>query len=132
MATTSFDTETDEIARAEERVRLSKAELSKSLRQVGKSGENLARQLGDELKPTLAVAAAAVGAAVVVGVAVALVRRSRRHNNWLAPEQPSALGAVAKTAGLWALRFLARRVAQEVVSRLTEGAAVQTPAPAAE
>jgi hypothetical protein len=118
IATT--DNEADELARAEQQVAESRARLSRSLRQVGKSGENLARRLGNELRPTLAVAGAVAGAAVVVGVAIALVRRSKGRQGWLAPQQPSALAVAAKGAGVWALRFVARRVAQELVSRLAE------------
>jgi hypothetical protein len=114
------DNEADELARAEQQVAESRARLSLSLREVGKSSENLARRLGNELRPTLAVAGAVAGAAVVVGVAIALVRRGKRRQGWFAPEPPSALGVAAKSAGLWALRFVARRVAQELVSRLAE------------
>jgi len=126
IATTN--NEADELARAEQQVMQSRAELSRSLRRVGESSANLARKLSMELKPTLAVAAAVAGAAVVVGVTVSLVRRGRRRQGWFAPEQPSALAVAAKGAALWALRILARRVAQELVSRLTE----QTPAPSRE
>jgi hypothetical protein len=120
LATT--DNEADELARAELQVMQSRARLSRSLKQVGESSENLARRLGDELKPTLALAAAVAGAAVVVGVTVALVRRGRRRQGWFASEQPSGFAVAAKSAGLWALRFLARRVAQELVSRLAQPA----------
>src|SRR6185369_9874821 len=118
IATTN--NEADELARAEQQVTESRARLSRSLREVGKSSENLARRLGNELKPTLAVAGAVAGAAVVVGVAVALMRRGKRRRGWFAPQQPSPLAVAAKSAGLWALRFVARRVAQELVSRLAE------------
>ena len=118
IATTTTDYEPDEVARAEQQVVQSRAKLSHSLRQAGKSSEALARRLGQELKPTLVVAAAVAGAALVVGVTVALVRRGKRRHGWLAPEQPSALVMAAKGAGLWALRFVARRAAQELVSRL--------------
>jgi len=112
--------EADEIARAEQLVAERKAQLSRSLRRAGQSGEDLARRMGDELKPTLKVAAAIAGGAAIVAVGIALTKRSRRRSGWLAPEQPSALALAAKTAGMWALRALARRVAQEVVSRLTD------------
>jgi len=114
------DNEADELAKAELQVVQSRARLSRSLQRVGKSSEDLARRLGRELKPTLAVAAAVAGAAVVVGVTVAVLRRGKHRKGWRLPEQPSALTLAAKSAGLWALRFLARRVAQELVSRLAE------------
>jgi DNA-binding phage protein len=107
-----------EIALAERQVAARKAELSQSLRRVGQSSEHLARKLGAELKPALAVAVAVAGAAAAVAVTVALVQRSRRRHQWLAPQGPSALATAAKTAGMWAVRILARRVAQELVTRL--------------
>lgn len=113
----------DDIALAEAQVAREKAELTRSLRAVGRTSEHVARRIGSELKPALGAAVVVVGAAVAVGVTVALVRRSRRRDRWLtAGEAPSALSSAAKTAGLWALRLLARRVAQEVVSRLGEPA----------
>jgi hypothetical protein len=118
--------EADEIARAEAQVELRKARLSQSLREVGKSSENLARRLGNELRPMLVVAIAIAGAAAAIGVTMTLVRRTRSRHGWLQPEQPSTLAVAAKAAGLWAMRILARRVAQEVVSRLAE----TPPAPA--
>ena len=117
MATTTTDRDADDISRAEAQVRLSRAELSRSVRRVGESSQDLVRRVGHELKPTLAVAAAVAGAAVVVGVTVVLVQR-KRQQRWFGPAQESKLGSAAKVAGLWALRFLARRVAQELVSRL--------------
>ena len=93
---------------------------------MGRSSEALARRLGDELKPAVVVAVAVAGAAGATALAVALVRRSRHKAHWFAAEQPSPLANAAKTAGLWALRLLARRVAQELVSRLSESAAPQT------
>jgi hypothetical protein len=110
--------EMDEIARAEAEVAREKAELARSLRAVGRSSEKMALRIGGELKPALGAAIVVAGAAVAVGVTVALVRRGRRRDGWLSPQPPSALSTAAKTVGLWALRLLARRVAQEVVSRL--------------
>ncbi len=121
MPSTASLSEMDEIKRAEAQVAREKAELSRSLRAVGRTSEHMARRIGTELKPALAAAVVVAGAAVAVGVTVALVRRSRRRDRWFSVEQPpSALSGAAKTAGLWALRLLARRVAQEVVSRLGE------------
>lgn len=108
----------DDIARAAAEVAREKAELTRSLRAVGRSSEHMARRIGSELKPALGAAVVVAGAAVAVGVTVALVRRGRRRDRWLSPEPPSALSTAAKTVGIWALRLLARRVAQEVVSRL--------------
>jgi hypothetical protein len=112
----------DEIARAEAQVRESKAELSRSLREVEKSGQNLVQRVQRELKPALTTALLVAGAAAVIGVTVIVATRRRKSSGgWLAPvtpAQPSALGIVAKSAGLWALRLLARRAAQELVHRL--------------
>lgn len=113
--------EADEIARAEQRVAQHKAELSRSLRRVGQSGEHFAQRLTHDLKPAVVVAVAVLGTAAAVAVGVAFVRRARkRPHHWLAPEQPSRLQVAAKTAGVWALRLLARRIAQEAVSRLSD------------
>lgn len=120
---TLSQSDSEEIARAEANVAREKAQLTRSLRAVGRSSEDMARRLGSELKPALITAAAVAGAAVAVGITVALVRRAKRRDVWFAPEQPSTLGTAAKTAGLWALRFLARRVAQELVGRLSEPSA---------
>lgn len=118
MPIMASQSEMDEIKRAEAEVAREKAELARSLRAVGRSSEHMARRIGVELKPALGAAVIVAGAAVAVGVTVALARRGRRRDRWLSPEQPSALSTAAKTVGIWALRLLARRVAQEVVSRL--------------
>jgi hypothetical protein len=118
IATTNHDA--DELARAEQQVIQSRQKLSRSLHQVGKSSKAMVQRLGQELKPTLATAAAVAGAALVVGVTVALVRRGKRRRSWLAPQQPSALVTAAKGAGLWALRYVAQRAAQELVTRLRD------------
>lgn len=112
--------EADELLRAELAVEQSRAELNRSLRRVNQSGERLLNRVRAELKPGMVVAAVAVGAIAVTGAVVALARRSRRRNNWFAPEPPSTLGAVAKTVGLWALRLAARNVALAVVARLEQ------------
>jgi hypothetical protein len=116
--------EADEIARAEQRVAERKAELSRSLRRVGESSEQLARRLTRELRPAVTVAIAVAGAAGATALAVALVRRARARKPWFTPQEPSSLAVAAKTAGLWALRMIARRVAQEMVARLNEPAPV--------
>lgn len=121
--------EADEIARAEQLVAERKAELSRSLRRASKTGEALARRLGDELKPTIKVAAAVAGVATIAIIGVAIAKRAQRRRGWFAPEQPSPLALAAKTAGLWALRMLARRAAQELVSRLGEPSASVATAP---
>ena len=110
-------TDADEIARAELDVEQSKAKLSQSLRQVGTSSANLARRLKDELTPSATVVVAVAGAALLLGIGVAVVRRGRSQRSWLAPQQPSLLGVVAKGVGLLAVRFIARRVAEEAVAR---------------
>jgi len=122
--------EADELLRAELAVEESRAELTRSLRQVGKSSENLLHRVQAELKPTIVIAAAVVGAVAVTGALVALARRGRHHRGWLMPQQPSALGVAAKAVGLWALRLAARSVAQALVARLeqAEPSARATPA----
>ena len=113
-------TDTDEIARAEAQVAEQRAKLARSLQAASQSGEKFARKLSHELKPAVTAAVVVAGAAAVVGVSIALARRSSRNRGWRAPASPSVLGNAAKAAGLWALRALARRVAQELVSRLSE------------
>lgn len=121
-------TDTDEISLAQAQVERHKADLARSLHQAEKTGERLARRIGHEVKPAIVGAVAVAGAAAAIAVTVALARRGRRRP-WLAPEQPSALSTAAKAAGLWALRLLARRVAQEVVARLGEPSALAPAAP---
>src|SRR4051812_10119371 len=118
IATTKHDG--DELTQAEQQVIQSRQKLSHSLHQAGKSSRAMVHRLGQELKPGLATAAVVAGAALVVGVTVALVRRGKRRQGWLAPQQPSALVTAAKGAGLWALRYVAQRAAQELVTRLKE------------
>jgi hypothetical protein len=115
--------DTDEIARAEALVAEQRAQLTRSLKAASQSGKKLAKRLGSELKPTVTAAILVAGAAAVIGVSVAIARRSGRGKGWRAPEQPSLAGNAAKAAGLWALRLLARRAAQELVARLTEPSA---------
>jgi len=126
MPITASHSDIEEIALAEANVAREKAELARSLRAVGRSSEHLARRIGSELKPALAAAVVVAGAAAAVGVTVALLRRNRRQNHWFQPERQSALATAAKTAGLWALRLVVRRVAQELVSRLSEPALIAT------
>lgn len=121
--------EADELLRAELAVEQSKAELNRSLRRVSQSSERLLNRVRAELKPGLVIAGVVVGAVALTGVVVALARRRSPGARWLAPERPSALGVLAKTAGLWALRFAARSAAQALVARLDEQ---QPPPPAAD
>jgi len=125
---------TDEISRAKAQVKERKTELSRSLRDVEDTGKHLAERVRREFEPALHTALLVAGAAAVVGVAVIVATRSRRNaSGWLAPSRPSTLGVLGKTAGLWALRMLARRAAQELVSRLNEPQApAQAPALAAQ
>ena len=121
---------TDEISRAEAQVQKRKTQLSRSLRDVEDSGKHMVERVRDELKPAVHTALLVAGATAILGVAVIVATRSRRsYSGWLAPRQPSALGVLAKTAGLWALRAVARRAAQEVVSRLNESHAPPAAAP---
>lgn len=113
--------EADELLRAELAVEQSKADLNRSLRRVSRSSERLLNRVSAELKPGLVIAGVVVGAVALTGVTVALVRGRARKNRWLAPEQPSTLGVLAKTVGLWALRLAARSAAQALVARLQEG-----------
>ena len=118
MQTATSDAE--ELRRAELAVQESRAELNRSLRRVSQSGEQLLNRVRAELKPGVVIAAAAVGALVVTGAAVALARRSRTKSHWFAAEPPSKLGIVAKSVGLWALRLAARNIASAVVARLEQ------------
>jgi hypothetical protein len=120
--------DTDELQRAELAVEESRAELNRSLRRVSQSGEQLLNQVRAEMKPGLVFAAAAVGAVVVTGAAIALARRSRKRSQWFAPQPPSTFGVVAKSVGLWALRLAARNVALAVVARLEQRPATVAPA----
>jgi hypothetical protein len=122
--------ETDEIARAEAQVAEQRQQLTRSLHAASQSGQKFARRLGSELKPAVTAAVVVAGAAVVVGISVAIARRSTRSRGWRVPAQPSLVGNAAKAAGLWALRLLARRVAQELVARLSEPSAPALVAPA--
>lgn len=112
--------ESDEIARAEAQVAEQRAQLARSLRRASQSGEKLARRLGKELKPAVTAGIVLVGAVAVVGLTVVLVKRAGQRRGWHAASEPSLVGNAAKAAGLWALRLLAKRVAQEVVGRLQE------------
>jgi hypothetical protein len=111
---------TDEVALAEAQVAEQRAQLAKSLQAASKSGEKFARRIGRELKPAVTAAVVVAGAAAVVGISVAIARRSSRNRGWRAPAQPSFLGNAAKAAGLWALRALGRRITLELVSRLSD------------
>lgn len=115
--------ESDEIARAEAQVAEQRAQLTRSLQAASRSGEKLARRLGDELKPAVTAAIIVAGTVAVVGVTVALVRRAGQRRGWRGPSEPSLVANAAKAVGLFALRLLAKRVAQEVVSRLAEPSA---------
>ncbi len=127
--TPNAPTDTDEIKQAQAQVERHKQELARSLRRAEQTGQQLARRIGHEVKPAVFGAVAVAGAAAAVAVTVALVRRNRRRH-WLAPAQPSALSTAAKSVGLWALRMLAHRMAQEVGRRLEAPAPVaQEPAP---
>jgi hypothetical protein len=123
--------EADELLRAELAVEQSKADLNRSLRRVSRSSERLLNRVSAELKPGMVIAGVVVGVVALTGVTVALVRSRGRKPRWLEPHQPSALGVVAKTLGLWALRLAARSAAQALVARLDDGqadAAVSAPA----
>jgi len=122
--------EADELMRAEQAVQESRAELTRSLRQASKTSKNVLRRVQAELKPGVVIAAAVVGAVAVTGVVVVLSRRGRQR--WIAPQQPTPLGVVAKAVGLWALRFAARRAAQALVARLDQPQLSPPPAPAAQ
>jgi hypothetical protein len=123
--------ESEELLRAELDVKESRAELARSLRQVGKTGENLLRRAKAELKPGLVIAAVVVGTVAIAGAAVVLTRRGRKPG-WLAPQRASTFGVVAKAVGLWALRIAARKAAQELVARLEQPQLSAPAAPAAQ
>lgn len=92
-----------------------KREPTRSLEREEASSQHTALQLKHELKPLVVGAAVAAGALVVVGVALA-VRRSRRAR-FVAPAQPSPLGALARNVGLGLLRLAARQAARAMVAR---------------
>lgn len=121
MHNVNATTEADELLKAELAVEQSRAELNRSLRRVSQSSERLLNRVQAELKPGLVIAGVVVGAAALTGVTVALVRSRSRKQRWQAPEQPSTLGVLAKTVGIWALRLAARSAARALVARLEEG-----------
>lgn len=123
MGTMHTTNEADELLRAELAVEQSKADLNRSLRRVSRSSERLLNRVSAELKPGMVIAGVVVGVVALTGVTVALVRGRGRKHRWLEPQQPSALGVVAKTLGLWALRVAARSAAQALVARLEDGQA---------
>jgi hypothetical protein len=120
--------EADELLKAELAVEQSKAELNRSLRRVSQSSERLLNRVQAELKPGLVIAGVVVGAVALTGMTVAFMRSRARKDRWLAPEQPSTLGVLAKTVGLWALRLAARSAAQALVARLQESEPHANPA----
>ena len=124
--------EADELRKAELAVEESRAELNRSLRRVSQSGEELLDRVRAELKPGMVIAAVAVGAVALTGIAVALARRSRRNHHWFAAERPSPVGVIAKSVGVWALRLAARQLAVAVVARLEEPEPVAPAAQAAQ
>ena len=108
---------TSDVEQAARDVEQRKLDLSRSIQQVEKSGERMARRLSHELKPVLIGAAVVAGAALLVGVAALLARR-RPRERWLAPARPSAAGAVARTLGLALLRLAGQQVARALAERV--------------
>jgi hypothetical protein len=92
-------------------------------------GSERVSRLVRELNPGLGGAVVLAGAVVAIGLTAALVR-GRRRARWVGPQRPSAVATVAKTAGLWVLRSVVRRVAEEAVARLAEQSASPHAAPA--
>ena len=121
--------ENDEIAHAEAQVAEQRAQLTRSLKAASRSGEKLAQRLGDELKPAITAAIVIVGAVAVAGVTVALLRRASQRRGWRAPSEPSFAGTAAKAVGVWALRLVAKRAAQDFMSRLGAPGALVAAAP---
>lgn len=115
-----------DVERAEREVERRKAELSLSLQEVGKSGEQMARRFGHQLKPVLVGVAVVAGVAVLVGV-TALVARRRRPVSWLAP-QPSAFSITLRTVGIGFLRVVAQHAARTLAQRISAAALEATPA----
>lgn len=73
-----------------------------------------------ELKPGLLVGMVMAGVGATA-LAFAVARRTqRRRSHWLAPSDAGAspLTIAAKSVGLWAMRLLVRRVAEELVNHL--------------
>jgi hypothetical protein len=118
-------TEADEIARAEQR-RADRKALLEHGRIQHSYGEIAGRRIGGELKPVLLVGVVMAGVGATA-LALALARRAQRRSRWFEPTrstEPSPLVIAAKSAGLWAMRLLVRRVAEELVSHLSEPTAV--------
>jgi hypothetical protein len=118
--------EAEEIARAEQAVEHGRLQLARRVWTRGNEGQM--RQGHLELKPVL------IGAAVVVGVALAAVGasllRSRRRRAWLAPSQKSSQwSTAAKSLGLWALRATVRTAARELVAQAAAHAQASTATP---
>jgi hypothetical protein len=124
--------EAEEIERAEQAVELSKRELNRRLELARRSGEHLLAQYRDRLKPLAIVAAAAVGVVAVGVLVVTAVRRHRGRGGWLSPanSQPSRLGQVLKTAGIWLLRRALTYAAQQLIEHTAASASAMTPQPA--
>jgi len=107
---------TPEVKQAARDTERRKRELARSLEHAKASGqEDMAGQVKHDLKPLVVGAVVAAGAVAVVGVALA-VRRSRRAR-FVAPAQPSALGALARNVALGLLRLAARQAARALVAR---------------
>lgn len=113
---------TTDVQDAERDVAKSKQRFQESLRVAGETGTRLAGEVRKKMTPTLVVAAV-VGAAAV-GVAVVVARSSSRPR-WRPAHQSSLTGQVARAAGMWLLRAIAVRVAQELTVKFREA---QTPA----
>jgi len=113
---------TTDVQDAERDVAKKKQRFQESLRVAGETGTRLAGEVRKKMTPTLVVAAV-VGAAAV-GVAV-VVARSGSRPRWRAPQAPSLTGQVARAAGMWLLRAVAVRVAQQLVVQFRDS---QTPA----
>src|SRR4051812_1312857 len=92
--------ENDEIARAEAQVAEQRAQLTRSLRRAGQSGEKLARRLGNELKPALTAGIVVAGAVAVVGISIVLVKRVGQRRGWRGASEPSLVANAAKAAGI--------------------------------
>lgn len=113
---------TTDVQDAERDVAKSKQRFQESLRAAGETGTRLAGEVRKKMTPTLIVATV-VGAAAV-GVAVVVARGSSRPR-WRRNEEPSLAGQVARAAGMWLLRAVAVKVAQQLVAKLQDA---QTPA----
>jgi hypothetical protein len=108
----------EEILAAQREVQQRRSELADSLRVASESSTQLVKRVGEQAKPLL-IGVAAV-ASVVAIAAIVVASRRRRPLVWIGPppaQRPSAFTTAARTAGIWMLRYAARRALQRAADR---------------